>query len=566
MRKLIPILLVATQLLPGQSSGNGDHIPRALLDALGKAKASGDSVALEGLLLSVFQSSQLNSFVREALKSRYESEKTRLRATNRRPERLRDGSARLYRQTTNSALNSGSTSAVAKSSAAEFLSFALESGGLTGEVDKGAATIGVNALPIWQFMSGQGAPYGCGVLSAETAPETRKLGVCETAPGLYLRGLSASVSLRTNSRDTLSPASASNLPGAVGAILRSRGTLSALGFKYEFFQRQRGQKELKEAVLNKARALRTAAEKSGIFLSEAKMAQDLVSSSFYDDWLLQSMKLLETANTSEEREGIFRFRATRLVDLIHERGEVWRVNEIVGASALLRDYSRKEAELDAENLFRKAFTFDFVHQRPTDQPWLNQFRIVLTTPLGKKHTDQANDQDEEKSMKAVSGPSASLDFNAGVTIYHSAQMLRGKSIRLRDARAALSLNYRLPAWGEMGTPILSLAGYYQYMFENGVIQFNSDAFPPGAPTIGIRGPASEVLNTRGSIGLGQLRFEIPLGADSGVTLPLAVSYSNRLELLNPAKKNFLQGQIGISYDLSKLQDLLMKNKKPKETQ
>lgn len=140
-------------------------------------------------------------------------------------------------------------------------------------------------------------------------------------------------------------------------------------------------------------------------------------------------------------------------------------------------------------------------------------------------------------------------------------MVNGKSFRLRDASASMALNYRMPSWGELGSPVLTLAGYYQYMFQNGLIQFKSDAFAPGAAgSIPLRGPALQVLNTKGSIGLGQLRMEIPLGKDSGLTFPVAVSYANRTELIKDPNRKFWQGHVGLSYDLSKLQEALFARK------
>jgi hypothetical protein len=63
--------------------------------------------------------------------------------------RLRAGSARMFRETGRTNLNSGSTSAVAKTSTTEFLSMALESGAITSNTHKSTATFQVNSLPTW---------------------------------------------------------------------------------------------------------------------------------------------------------------------------------------------------------------------------------------------------------------------------------------------------------------------------------------------------------------------------------------------------------------------------------
>ena len=68
------------------------------------------------------------------------------------------------------------------------------------------------------------------------------------------------------------------------------------------------------------------------------------------------------------------------------------------------------------------------------------------------------------------------------------------------------------------------ADYYQYMAQNGVIQFKQDLFAP---------------NTK---------LTIPIG-NTGMALPLAISWANRTELI---KANEVRGQFGITFDLAQL--------------
>ncbi|MFN7939372.1 MAG: hypothetical protein U0R19_38960 [Bryobacteraceae bacterium] len=458
-------------------------------------------------------------------------------------QRLRAGSGRMFRETGSPNLNGGSTSVVAKTSATEFFAMALESGAVAGRTDKSTSTFQLNALPVWQFIGGPRDAFGCGGIQARS----RATGVCESGPGFWLRGLTASVSLNVNSKETLAPITGTGSDATVASAFRvitNPSKLSALGLKYELFQREHDRKK-QEAGLQKMReTLNSSLEKSGLLLKLESVVTLLINQEYFQKWVEESVTEAMTFRSDE----------TKL--LSHAKSRMKVLSELVlkntsmeSLLALEDDYRKfvqEIAKLEAEYLFKKSLAFDFVHSRPTDQPFLDTIRLDWNTPLGKKVDGN------------MTGPPASLDFNAAVTMYHEAQALRGKNVRLRNASASLALNYRMPSWGDAGSPVLTLAGYYQYMFENGLIQFNSNTFTPGASSIPLRGPALEVLNSKGSIGLGQLRLEIPLGKDSGLTFPIAVSYANRTELMKDPTRKFWQGHIGLSYDLSKLQEALLK--------
>lgn len=138
--------------------------------------------------------------------------------------RLRAGSARMFRQTGSANLGAGATSAVAKTSATEFISMAIESGAVTSNSDKSSATFQLNALPAWQFLSQYRGPYGCG--GVQLSVPSRSLGVCQSGPGFWLRGLTGSVSLNVNSKETAIPvlgsAAAPNSPVVSGVRVLDR--------------------------------------------------------------------------------------------------------------------------------------------------------------------------------------------------------------------------------------------------------------------------------------------------------------------------------------------------------
>jgi len=71
---------------------------------------------------------------------------------------------------------------------------------------------------------------------------------------------------------------------------------------------------------------------------------------------------------------------------------------------------------------------------------------------------------------------------------------------------------------------------------------------PGITFVGLPAGAKAVFAQKGNIGIEQLR--LVLGPDkSNIRIPIAVSYSNRTELID---KPAWRAQIGISYDFDAL--------------
>jgi hypothetical protein len=119
--------------------------------------------------------------------------------------------------------------------------------------------------------------------------------------------------------------------------------------------------------------------------------------------------------------------------------------------------------------------------------------------------------------------------------------------RFRDAQAAAEADLSLPQWGRLGTPALSLAAYYQYMHDPGMLTIPGGTFAPGT-NIALPGDATVLLSQKGSIAIAQLKLTIPFKS-TGVKFPVAVSWANRTELV---KGTDLSADIGISFDLDSL--------------
>jgi hypothetical protein len=123
--------------------------------------------------------------------------------------------------------------------------------------------------------------------------------------------------------------------------------------------------------------------------------------------------------------------------------------------------------------------------------------------------------------------------------------------RFRDTQ--LSMEFDKPFGGTVDAPVAtwSLAGYGQYQYDPTVLNITAGNLAPGT-NITLPSNAQVLLGTSGWTGVVQGKLVINL--KQGVTIPLAIKYSNRTDLLS--NSNDVRGQIGISYDLSALSSLL----------
>ena len=366
------------------------------------------------------------------------------RVTNSAIARMRSGSMRMLRQTGNAAVTAGSTRLVSRASATDVLSAAVESGAVSSKTDQGAATFTINALPIAQILNQDGPPYGCGNLRQNWQGDRQDgVGVCEQGYGRWLRGLSGTVSFNINSKETPAPLLTNSTGRLVAdgiAVLKSDRTISALALKYEFFTRETSEKKLRDETGKAASNLNKILAESHLLGELSKAFTTLQNLPGFDPWKNRAETDLQAHWKSEP-------------DL--RRAFDRQMMELTGIAAMNADLAAKLIELTkatvefensiaaeaAERTFRRALTLDLVHQRPTDQPWIDKLRLDFNTPLGKK-----NDKNDKVNE---AGAALSLDFNAAVTMFHATQSFDNKSKRLRDASASLALNWRLKPWGAL---------------------------------------------------------------------------------------------------------------------
>ncbi|WP_155121351.1 hypothetical protein [Bryobacter aggregatus] len=192
----------------------------------------------------------------------------------------------------------------------------------------------------------------------------------------------------------------------------------------------------------------------------------------------------------------------------------------------------------ADVLLKPKFTVEYTHASPLNQSPTSNVRLIGDFKFGKHRNsnDELIDSGDYQNL---------LTFNLALTLYE--KVPRGLRVgQLRDAQAALQYDRKLGPANWLNRPVFSLAGYYQYQINNAILEFDKSTFAPGTD-IPLPRPADEVLNSSGHIGIFQAKLTLRLSET--VSIPLAVSWSNRTELL---KASAVRGQFGISIDLNKL--------------
>ncbi len=342
-----------------------------------KIASIADEAEAERRIQDLFRGSAL---VQAAMGTARERARLRAERGGNADGRLRAGSARMFREIGSTNLRGGASSAVAKTSATEFLAMALESGSVTGKTDKSSATFQLNALPTWQLMTGRGAPYGCGGLQTRMAAAT---GVCESGVGFWLRGLTGSVSFNVNSKETAVPVLSTTATSSTGnqtvatgiQVLNNPSKLSAVGAKYELFQREHDPKKQAASLVKIAETLNASLASSGLALKLVGAMDKVIRNDDgsdrkeYKEWFEKSVdgaKPIRKDRVALER--FVRGRLDLMVDQLMSVGGFGMAEEFAGIQGAYDEYVSSMAKLEAEQLFKKSLAFDFVHSRPSDQP------------------------------------------------------------------------------------------------------------------------------------------------------------------------------------------------------
>jgi len=183
-------------------------------------------------------------------------------------------------------------------------------------------------------------------------------------------------------------------------------------------------------------------------------------------------------------------------------------------------------------------TLSYLYSSPQDKPATHSFTAVLSY-LFKG--------DDPKNRTALTGAQLTANFTTAIYASLPAGAQYG---RLRDFQ--LSGEFDKPFGGTPDEPrgTWSLAGYGQYQYDPTVLNITAGNLVPGT-NIPLPGDAQVLLGTAGWLGVAQGKLTINL--KKGLSIPVAVKWSNKTDLL---KGDDVRGQVGLSYDLSALSKLI----------
>ena len=416
------------------------------------------------------------------------------------------------------------TSLVSLKSVTDLISGALDSGAFSKTTQGTVATFRANIVGTYRLFSGD-----CPAGSVQVYP------ACITEDNSAWRGLSIALSFDSSREDQVSPSAPANPSGSVGAVLvRAQKGLSAANIRYDFYRpRNQASQDFATAWKSGITTLRTKAGDYATALGEGPSA--LTAEAIKEGKPDQLNTLLASLPEAQRLRAAQDFVAAFMAAPGHQVAADKRAAYV----AARREFLKNEVKFFQDTLDRKLFTIEFTHQRPKDEPEYGSIRGISSLTAGT-HKD---------AESGVDVPDWEITFNGAADFYYDSNDVQ-KGRRLRDFQVALQADHKLWRWSFLNQPTFTLAGYYQRLNDDMVIQFNSDAIAPGTG-IPLPKPANVILKgTKGDVGIAQAKLTIPLG-NSGVSFPLAVSWSNRTEFLR-THGNDVRGHFGFQFDLDKL--------------
>jgi hypothetical protein len=259
-----------------------------------------------------------------------------------------------------------------------------------------------------------------------------------------------------------------------------------------------------------------------------EFGQRVFESPVYEAWRVRSLQRVRAAG--QDRDKLVAALNESLKDLVQTVGPTIpdfgdRARE---ALAAYNGFFLAQDELLDSLAKKSVVAFEYTDNRPAGQTPISNFRLILDVPLTAQ-------------TKFVA--------NGAVEVYDSVPRGAATTVRrFRDAQVGMELDHGLGSPSIMGPATLSLAAYYQYQHTAALLGVDPANPIPGVSFTGLPDGANTVFTKTGNIWLVQARLSLaPKG--SSVKIPIAVSYSNRTELIN---KPTWRAQLGVTYDFDSL--------------
>lgn len=418
--------------------------------------------------------------------------------------------------------SSGTTSLVTKAGSAALIGMALDTGALTRSVNGATATVSANSDELYRIITG--THPDCVINCKENGFEDHFLD--------WLN-LSASFALAQSSFTTTSTAGQANGTTSTNvssvAIPTGTGKLSAITAKFQ--------------IINQ---------------------YDPRSSAFLGNWSSQVTTLTPTAMATEN-------------DALAVSTEMMTDSDFKNMAGKPDDanlYNNAAADSTGKNLVNQ-FEKDWINAMSTvlkdpklpalvskltqDQEafrtaWLNSITAVAGQLLSIQYAfNKPLNQPQTHDITIIYGHNfgtpGSLTFNGAVSLYNGALPADANYSRVHYGQVSGEYDRNLNNPQNSFQTQMSLAGYWQYQPQPSVLNIPAGTVAPGT-TIPLPNGTQEFVGTAGSLWVTQ--GSITIKGPGGVNIPLAVSWSNKTDLLQGSK---VGGQVGISYNFSSLAGL-----------
>jgi hypothetical protein len=217
----------------------------------------------------------------------------------------------------------------------------------------------------------------------------------------------------------------------------------------------------------------------------------------------------------------------------------------------------------ADQLIRKAasaLSLEYDFNTPTNQPTTSTIKLVGSKGFGHKVCGNKTTTDKNGKDKADISSKGSVGINRltetiniGGNFYNSAPSNVPGSGTFRDLQAGTETDIALCTSSTkfigsfLGNSTLGLTYYYQDQKSPSILKVTPGMPLPGITITGLASTTSTVFATKGPINFVQLKYG--LGTGKNVKFPIAVSWSNRTDLIT---HSLWSAQFGVSYDFSSL--------------
>jgi hypothetical protein len=192
-------------------------------------------------------------------------------------------------------------------------------------------------------------------------------------------------------------------------------------------------------------------------------------------------------------------------------------------------------------------SIEYDYNTPQNQPTNSNFKLVGSFGWGQLATPPTR-------TSSAPTPPWNLTYNVGASIYDStpASTIPGSSL-LRDLQAGTELDRNITSskWPgilkKIGDSTASATYYFQYQSSPSILNVTPGSPLNGINFTGLPSTATQVFSKKGDIHVAQAKWG--LGKGTNVKFPIAVTYSNRTELIAHPAWGL---QFGVTYDFSAL--------------